>query len=212
VYPLAFILFGERISLSVLIGGLIILSSVFLLSKNDKPKKSTNYVDSLKKNRESVKGTEKNNPERKDLLIGVSFGILTAFLWSIAIVSFNQARIIHNDVFVVNFFRLIIAALFTALIGIIQKDFFLSFKKEQRPNLKYYLYIGFAGTLTLGLADTFFYKAAELNGLVLTSAITANTPMVQQILSIVLLKEKFRKRFIFAVVLIIIGNYLILFF
>ncbi|MBY9014508.1 MAG: hypothetical protein KGD68_02330 [Candidatus Lokiarchaeota archaeon] len=61
------------------------------------------------------------------------------------------------------------------------------------------------------LADTLFCKAAEINGLVLTPTFTANTPMVQQILSIFILKEKFRKRFILAVGLIIIGNYIILF-
>ncbi|MFX0139113.1 MAG: EamA family transporter, partial [Candidatus Hodarchaeota archaeon] len=70
---------------------------------------------------------------------------------------------------------------------------------------------GIAGVLSLGFADTLFYKAAEINGLILTSTFTVNTPMVQQIFSILILKEKFRKRFIFAVILIIFGNYIILF-
>ncbi|MBA7547660.1 hypothetical protein ES705_40090 [subsurface metagenome] len=54
--------------------------------------------------------------------------------------------------------------------------------------------------------------AVAVNGLVLTATITANTPMVQQTLSILILKEKFRKRFIIAVLLLILGNYIILFF
>jgi drug/metabolite transporter (DMT)-like permease len=65
--------------------------------------------------------------------------------------------------------------------------------------------------LSLGLADAIFILASEINGLILTSTITANTPMVQQLLSISLLKEKFRKRFLLAVVLIITGNYITLF-
>ena len=68
-----------------------------------------------------------------------------------------------------------------------------------------------AGSLSLGLADSLFYKAAEINGLILTSTITASTPLVQQIFSIIFLKEKFRKRFLIACMLIIIGNYIILF-
>ena len=56
-----------------------------------------------------------------------------------------------------------------------------------------------------------YIKAGEINGLVLTSTFAVNTPMVQQIFSILILKEKFRKRFIIAVILIIGGNYIILF-
>ena len=80
-----------------------------------------------------------------------------------------------------------------------------------RKKIKYFIFVGLAGALSLGLADTFFYKAAEINGLVLTATFTANTPMVQQIFSILILKEKFRKRFIVAIGLIIVGNYIILF-
>ncbi|MBY9020406.1 MAG: hypothetical protein KGD67_05065 [Candidatus Lokiarchaeota archaeon] len=65
--------------------------------------------------------------------------------------------------------------------------------------------------MSLRLADTLFYKATEINGLVLTSTFTANTPMVQQIISILILEKKFRKRFIIAVGLIIAGKYIILF-
>ncbi|TFF89323.1 MAG: EamA family transporter, partial [Promethearchaeota archaeon] len=202
----------EEITFSAVIGGIIILSSVFILSSKDKPKESAIYTSSMQENIDIEQKNENNIGDHKDLFLGVGFGILTAFLWSIAIVSFNQARIIHNDVFIINFFRLFIAAIFVLILGIFQKDYFLGFKKEHRPNLKYYAYIGIAGSLTLGLADTFFYKAAEINGLVLTSTITTNTPMVQQIFSIVFLKEKLRKRFIIAVVLIIVGNYLILVF
>ena len=75
----------------------------------------------------------------------------------------------------------------------------------------YFIYIGLAGILSLGLADALYIKAAEINGIILTSVFTANTPMVQQIFSILILKEKFRKRFIIAVILLILGNYIIVF-
>ncbi|MBD3215835.1 MAG: EamA family transporter [Candidatus Lokiarchaeota archaeon] len=204
VYPLAFLFFQEQISLSVLIGGLVILSSVLFLSKKDKPKESAFY---------EVNGENNSDEEliSRELLLGVIMAIGTALFWAIAIVSFNQARIYSNDVFTTNFFRILFGTISVAIVGIFDNDFFSGFKKENRINLKYFAYIGIAGSLSLGLADSFFYKAAEINGLVLTSTITANTPMVQQIFSLTLLKEKFRKRFIFAVALIIIGNYIILF-
>ncbi len=145
------------------------------------------------------------------MLIGVLLAIGAAVLWGLSIVAFNQARIISSDVFVTNFIRVFMGALFFMVLGIFQKSYYAGFNKENRKLIKYFIFVGIAGSLSLGLADTLFYKAAELNGLVLTSTLTANTPMVQQILSILILKEKFRKRFIFAVGLIIIGNYIIIF-
>lgn len=198
VYPFSFFLFGEEITFSILIGGAIILSSVFILSSKDKSEKN-NFKRSLK---ERIS---------EELILGVLLAIGTAFFWAVAYVSLNQARIITGDVFVPNFFRVGFGMIAIAILGIFQKEYYDGFTKENRNNLKYFMYIGIAGMLSLGLADAIFIKAAEINGLVLTSTVTVNTPMVQQILSIIILKEKFRKRFILAVFLIILGNYIVLF-
>jgi len=200
VYPFAFILFGEELKFSIILGGSLILLSAFVLSTKDKEKKKINENDSEKKSHSSEK-----------MVIGVLLAIGSAVLWGLSIVAFNQARIISNDVFVTNFIRVFFGATFFIILGIFQKDYYASFNKENRKVIKYFIFIGIAGALSLGLADTLFYKAVEINGLVLISTFTANTPMVQQILSILILKEKFRKRFILAVLLIIIGNYIILF-
>ncbi|MHA1724450.1 MAG: GRP family sugar transporter [Promethearchaeota archaeon] len=199
VYPLAFIFFGEEIRFSILIGGALILSSVFLLSCKDKPKHDINHENEL------------SETDSKDLIEGVIFALIAAFLWAMAYASFHQVRIITNDVFVSNFLRVLIATISVGIYGMFQKEYFGAFKKENRMTLKYYLYIGLAGALSLGLADSFFIKAAEINGLIITSTITASTPLIQQFLSILILKEKFRKKFLIAVILIILGNYVILF-
>lgn len=191
-------LFNEEITSSIVLGGTLILSSVFILSIRDKSEK-INVKRSLK---ERIS---------EDLIIGVLLAIGTAFFWAIAYVSFNQARILTGDVFISNFFRVGFGMIAIAVLGIFQREYYAGFKKENRINLKYFLYIGIAGMLSLGFADAIYIKAAEINGLILTSTFTANTPMVQQILSILILKEKFRKRFIVAIILIIIGNYVILF-
>jgi len=205
VYPFAFIFFGEIISPTTLIGGIIILSSVFFLSKKDKPKQE--LVQDKNQLAEEV-----SEEPAEEILIGVSLAIGTAVLWALAIISFNQARIISDDVFSTNFIRIALATLFLGVYGLLfDKTFFLGFKKENKDKLKYFGYIGIAGSLSLGLADSLFYKAAQINGLVLTSSITANTPMAQQLFSILFLKEKFRPRFVIAVGLIILGNYLIIF-
>ncbi len=196
VYPFSFIFFDEEITFSILIGGLIILSSVFILSSKDKPENSNSI-------------NEDKSPEK--LILGVILAIGTAFFWALAIVSFNQARIITGDVFVTNFFRVSFAMIVIGLLGLFQREYFDGFKKENRKNLKYFIYIGMGGILSLGFADTLFYKAAGINGLVLTTTFTVNTPLIQQIFSILILKEKFRKRFILAVFLMIAGNYIILF-
>jgi len=200
VYPFAFIFFGEELKLSIILGGALILLSAFVLSTKDKDKKDINE-----------NGSEKKSHSSEKMVIGVLLAIGSAFLWGLSIVAFNQARIISGDVFVTNFFRIFFGAIFFIILGIFQRDYYASFYKENRKIIKYFIFIGIAGSLSLGLADTLFYKAVEINGLVLTATFTANTPMIQQILSIVILKEKFRKRFIFAVALIIVGNYIILF-
>ena len=199
VYPFSFIFFGETITFPIIFGGALILSSVFILSTKDKPLKEENDMEQERKS-------------KQNLIFGVLLAIGTAFFWAISIVSFNQARIISDDVFTTNFVRVAIGAIFFSILGLIKREYHGAFKKENRNDLKFYFYIGIAGALSLGLADSLFYMAAEINGLVLTATITASTPMVQQILSIVILKEKFRKRFIFAVILIILGNYIIIFF
>ena len=202
VYPFAFFLFGEIITPTILIGAILILSSVFLLGAKDKEENNGE-----KNNDEDL--SEKENPDH--LITGILLAIGAAFCWAIAIVAFNQARILSGDVFVPNLMRVIFATIFIAILGIFQREYYSGFKKENRAFLKYFIFIGIAGSLSLGLADSLFYKAAEINGLVLISTITANTPMIQQLLSIAILKEKFRKRFIVAILLIILGNYIILF-
>jgi len=197
VYPFA-IFFGEVLDLSIILGGSLILLSAFILSTKDKTTINEN-------------NNEKLGHSSEKTIIGVLLAIGSAFLWGLAIVAFNQARIISNDVFVTNFIRVFFGAIFFVILGLFQREYYDGFSKENRKVIKYFIFIGIAGALSLGLADTLFYKAAEINGIVLTSTFTANTPMIQQILSILILKEKFRKRFIFAVILIIIGNYIILF-
>ncbi|MHA2005762.1 MAG: EamA family transporter [Promethearchaeota archaeon] len=198
VYPFSFFLFDENLTISILLGGLLFLLSVPILSSKDRTEKAENNRNLVEKRSENI-------------IIGVFLAVGVAFLWALAIVSFNQARIISGDVFVTNFLRVIMSTVSISILGIFQREYFSAFRKESRINMKYFLYIGIAGVLSLGFADTLFYKAAEINGLVLTSTLTVNTPLLQQILSILILKEKFRKRFIFAIGLIITGNYIVLF-
>lgn len=198
IFPFSVLLFGAELKLSVLLGGFLFIVSVFILSSKDRTRKIEPNRDLQKKNSENV-------------ITGVFFAVGAALLWAIAILSFNQARIITGDVFVTNFLRVAIATILFLPLGIFQPIYYSGFKKENRKNLKYFVYIGIAGILSLGFADTLFYKAAEINGLILTSVFTLNTPLLQQIFSILVLKEKFRKRFLIAVGLIIFSNYIILF-
>ena len=202
VYPFAFFLFDEKITISVFIGGILILLSIFFLSKKDIGREEKG---------DNSKNEEKNQENSEELLVGVILALGAAFCWAISIISFHQARIVSGDIFVTNFMRIIIATIFISVLGIFQRDYFLGFKRENYPNLKYYAFVGITGSISLGLADSLFYMAAEINGLILTATITANTPMIQLILSLIILKEKYRHRFLIAIFLIILGNYIILF-
>ncbi|MCK4780548.1 MAG: DMT family transporter, partial [Candidatus Lokiarchaeota archaeon] len=119
-------LFNEEITCSIVLGGTLILSSVFILSIRDKSEK-INVKRSLK---ERIS---------EDLIIGVLLAIGTAFFWAIAYVSFNQARILTGDVFISNFFRVGFGMIAIAVLGIFQREYYAGFKKENRINLKYFL-------------------------------------------------------------------------
>jgi drug/metabolite transporter (DMT)-like permease len=199
IFPFSILFFGDELKVSIILGSVLFLSSVFILSSKDKSEKDELYKNNHNKKREEVIG-------------GVLLALGAAFLWAIAILSFNQARIISGDVFITNFLRVIMACIVFTPLGLFYPIYYSGFKKENRKYIKYFLFIGIAGILSLGFADTLYYKAVELNDLILTSVVSINTPILNQILSIVLLKEKFRKRFFISVGLIIIGNYIVLFF
>ncbi|MFX1343583.1 MAG: DMT family transporter [Promethearchaeota archaeon] len=199
IFPFSILLFGEELKVSIILGGILFLSSVFILSSKDKLEKNE-LNEKVKDHKHEV------------VIIGVLLALGAAFLWAVAILSFNQARILSDDVFVTNFLRVFISCIIFCPLGLFYPVYYSGFKKENRKHLKFFIYIGIAGILSLGFADTLYYKAAEINGLILTSVISINTPILNQIFSIIFLKEKFRKRFFIAVCLIIGGNYIVLFY
>jgi len=199
IFPFSILFFGDELKVSIILGGILFLSSVFILSSKDK----LDNID-LEENMKETKSEE--------VILGVLLALGAAFLWAVAILSFNQARILSGDVFITNFLRVFMACIMFFPLGLFYPVYYSGFKKENRKYIKYFIYIGIAGILSLGFADTLYYKAAEINGLILTSVISINTPILNQIFSILFLKEKFRKRFFIAVCLILGGNYIVLFF
>ncbi len=199
IFPFSIFLFGEELKVSIILGGILFLLSVFILSSKDKLEKNE-----LKENLKDTK------PE--EVIVGVLLALSAAFLWAVAILSFHQARIISGDVFITNFLRVFMACIIFFPLGLFYPVYHSGFKKENRKYLKSFIFIGIAGILSLGFADTLYYKAAKINGLILTSVICINSPILNQILSILFLKEKFRKRFFIAVCMIIAANYIVLFY
>ncbi|MHA1349703.1 MAG: EamA family transporter, partial [Promethearchaeota archaeon] len=132
VYPFAFIIFGEELKLSILLGGALIILSAFVLSTKDKKKINEN-------------GSEKISQSSEKMVIGVLLAIGSAILWGLSIVAFNQARIISSDVFVTNFIRIFFGAIFFIVLGIFQKEYYAGFYKKNRKIIKYFIYIGIAG-------------------------------------------------------------------
>ena len=198
IFPFSILFFGDELKVSIILGGILFLSSVFILSSKDK----LDNID-LEENMKETKSEE--------VILGVLLALGAAFLWAVAILSFNQARFLSGDVFITNFLRVFMACIMFFPLGLFYPVYYSGFKKENRKYIKYFIYIGIAGILSLGFADTLYYKAAEINGLIFTSVISINTPLLNQILSIIFLKEKFRKRFFISVCLIITGNYFVLF-
>ena len=82
--------------------------------------------------------------------------------------------------------------------------------QEEKQSIKNYLIIGIMGAISMGICDGLYQIGVSLNGSAISIVIASNAPLINQLFGVLLLKEKFRARFIIGVIIIILANILII--
>lgn len=192
-YPLfnlvwAVFLVGEKVTLSLILGAVIIFLGIWLLS--------------YEKDNSSSRG------QSRFLFKGVAAALATALLWSVSIAMMGIAvkeTPSLNDAFVINTIRTAaIAALLLALSPMIDRQRnFLRMKRRTTATL----IIG--GIVALGLG--WFFLAYSFVGIPESQAvpISSTTPLFSTLAGVVLLREKVTARNVLGSVIVALGIFLI---
>lgn len=182
------VLIGEKLTLSLILGAIIIFSGIWLLSYE----------------RENSKG----EGQTRFLFKGVAAALATAFLWSASIAMMGVAVKENpslNDALVINTIRTVtVGALMLALSPMIdRKHDFLKMKRRTVATL----IVG--GIVALGLG--WFFLAYSFLGIPQSRAvpISSTTPLFSTFAGIVLLREKVTARSALGSIIIVAGIFMI---
>jgi len=182
------VLIGEKLTLSLILGAIIIFSGIWLLSYE--------------------RGNSKGEGQGKFLFKGVAAALATAFLWSASIAMMGVAVKENpslNDALVISTIRIVtVGALILALSPMIdRKHDFLKMKRRTVATL----IVG--GIVALGLG--WFFLAYSFLGIPQSMAvpISSTTPLFSTLAGIVLLREKVTGRSALGSVIIVAGIFMI---
>jgi len=174
-------LFGEKLALTNILGGALILSSIWLI-----------YLE------------RKSIGKGRNVVSGLLAGIATAILWGLSIVAMNVLLFSNVNPIVIIYFRTVIVALTLTIIAkALKKNF------KGKMNTKALATLSIGGFFGIGLGVIMLLNAITLLGAGKASLIASASPVVASILAILLLKEKFRVRVVIAAVLVAIGAVLL---
>ena len=174
-------LFGEKLTSINILGGALILSSIWLI-----------YLE------------RKSIGKGRNVVLGLLAGIATAILWGLSIIAMNVLLINNISPIVIIYFRTVIVAL---TLTIITKALKMNFKGK--ANKKTLVTLSVGGFFGIGFGVIMLLNAITLLGAGRASLIASASPVVASILAMLLLKEKFRVRAIIAAALVTIGAILL---
>lgn len=151
--------------------------------------------------------------KKKRYTKGIFLGMLTGFFWSMIYINMAVQNQIYHAPLESNFAHLIVYTIIIWIIVIIRPKHFPKFNlsSKNKEKMKAYLITGFFGIISAGIGDWIYQIGIIENGVAISITIASTTPLVNQILAIIILKEKFRKQLIIGVTLIVIANILIIF-
>jgi drug/metabolite transporter (DMT)-like permease len=197
--PLAFYFFSETIpSLMWLSSILMICGVLFVGGKNDSQDKGMNNVEKQK--------------QKRNFLIGILGGIGTGFSFGTQYVMMNMLIRISGTALECNVARTDMYAIMLWIYILISRKHFPRRRTEsEKLAFRDYVYTGLVGILSFGIGDSVYQLGVNLNGASTSIIIGSSAPVFNQILSIGILKEKFRKNFLIGVICIVIGNILVIF-
>jgi drug/metabolite transporter (DMT)-like permease len=204
-YPLAFVFFGENIPPLLWISGILMILGVALISRQDS----------------QDRGMEKRTEEEqhKTHLVGIVLALCVGLSFAVQyLLLAAQNRITlalplpYGGVFVSNFTRLIsYGAILWGYLLISRRHLPKYGTPQEKEQLRAYAIMGMIGSVSMGIGDSIYQIGVLDNGNALSITISANSPLFNQIFARGLLKEKFRKYFLYGVIAIVIANILVAF-
>ncbi len=195
-YPLAYAFFQENIPPLMWVAGCLMIVGVLLISKKDA----------------QDRGMDKRNAEdqKKTHFLGIVLGLCVGLTFALQYLALQGQNRIYNSVFESNFTRL-------ASYGIMIWTFLLITRKHlprwstpaKREETLAYVKMGLVGCLSMGIGDSIYQIGVNENGSALSITIVSNSPLFNQFFAWGLLKEKFRRYFLFGVICIMLGNIMV---
>ncbi len=171
--------YGEKLSLTNVVGGFLIILSLWIL-----------YYERKSLDRRSLKG--------------MVAGLGTALMWSLSIISMKQALALNINPTVIIYIRTFIVALMLTLLVKAR-----GYSLKGKLYAKTFLILSIGGFFGIGFGVITFLYAISILGAGRVSLIASASPVIATLLAIILLKEKFRIRAILAVILVSLGAVLL---
>lgn len=197
--PLAYYFFSEDIPSLMWLSSLLMIGGVlFVGGKNDSQDKGMSNI--------AV------NTQKKNYIKGIMGGIGTGFSFGVQYVLMNMLMRIAGGALECNVARTDMYAIMLWIYILITKKHIPRRRTEsEKIAFRDYVYTGLVGILSFGIGDSVYQLGVALNGASISIIIASSAPIFNQILSIAILKEKFRKNFLIGVICIVIGNILVIF-
>jgi drug/metabolite transporter (DMT)-like permease len=203
-YPLAYYFFQEKIPPYLWVAGILMILGVLLISRED--------------NKDRGMENRSAEDQRKTHIVGVILALAVGLFFALQYLFLAaQIRMTASlnlpvgGVFDANFTRLIsYGAILWGYLLISRRHLPKWGTPEEKEQLKAYGIMGVIGALGLGIGDSIYQIGVIQGGNALSITISANSPLFNQFFARVLLKEKFRKFFLYGVIAIVIANILVI--
>jgi len=195
-YPLAFAFFGENIPPWMWVAGILMIVGVGLISKKDV----------------QDRGMEKRNAaeQQKTHLWGVVLGLCVGLSFALQYLALQGQNRIYNGVFESNFTRLAsYAAIIWVFLFVTRKHLPRWSTPSDREQTLAYIKMGLVGCLSMGIGDSIYQIGVNENGSALSITLASMSALFNQFFAWGILKEKFRKNFLFGVFCIVLGTIIV---
>lgn len=197
-YPLAIFLLGEEIPQFLWLAAILIIIGVIFVGSPDNKDRGFDRL-SLEE-------------RRSHAVIGIFFGLGTGAFFALFYLSMAMQNRIYQGEFESNLTRMVISVFIIWIFLFVRPKHLPKLRtSEDKIKMKNYLLTGVFACLSAGIGDAIYQIGVRENGASISITIASTAPLFNQLLAILLLKEKFRPRFLIGVLFIVIGNILVLF-
>lgn len=164
--------------------------------------------------RSKEEGNGNEQQEKKDLIIGISLSIITAFLWALGFYAlrlvYNYPSINTNSLAAVRLATLTMFAAGCWISFLVFKSFQNNDSKKGFPqksiSAKNIGILSLGGILTWGIGSIAFYESIRLIGAAKATPISAANPIFTVIIGLVLFKEELSKIQLLGLIFTIVGS------